>query len=292
MSALHPEDGFRDARFNRRGEPALAGRDAGEARGVEADMGEARDDHGGDLGGRRLPREVELGALLDAAREERGAVTAGYAPVEAPVAEGSGRGAEQAKGLLKLSEEVETTVLGHSNPGLVARPEAIVLPNLDIERGAGLELGPAADREVVAPPDVACLEQPELLAATAGERGGDSGETVEPVVEEGPADWAASPGALGVGRLDARARRVRRRGDGQETANRELVDGKLQDPWHRLKAAEGVDDAAVGARAVHGCRHAEAAVPALDRVDGVLEDRHGGLEHQAVPHILALLKTQ
>jgi hypothetical protein len=26
-------------------------------------------------------------------------------------------------------------------------------------------------------------------------------------------------------------------------------------------------------------------VPALDRVDGVLEDRHGGLERQAVPQI-------
>jgi hypothetical protein len=65
----------------------------------------------------------------------------------------------------------------------------------------------------------------------------------------------------GVGRLDAR---------GQEAANRELVDGKLQDPWHlchQLEAAEGVDDAAVGARAVHGCGHAEATVPALDRVD-------------------------
>ena len=96
----------------------------------------------------------------------------------------------------------------------MALAKGIILPDFDIVSGAVLEVWPAADQEVIIPPDVADLEQAKLFAAAAGERAGDGGQAVEPVVKEGPADRAASPASPGVGWLDARARRVGRQGDG------------------------------------------------------------------------------
>ncbi len=117
-----------------------------------------RDDHAGDLGGRRLPRQIKFSALLDATGEERRAVTTRDAPVEAPIAERARQSAEQQEGLLGLGKEVVTLILGHAHPGLVPGPEVVVLPDFDVVSGPVLELDPAANLEVVAPPDVARLD--------------------------------------------------------------------------------------------------------------------------------------
>ncbi len=112
-----------------------------------------------DLGGRRLPRQVKLGALFDAAGEERRAVATWYAPVEASVTERTRQGAEQTNGLLGLGKEVVALILGHAHPGLMPGPEIVVLPDFDVVSGPVLELVPPANPEVVVPPDVARLEQ-------------------------------------------------------------------------------------------------------------------------------------
>jgi hypothetical protein len=64
---------------------------------------------------------------------------------------------------------------------------------------------------------------------------------------------------------------MRWQGDRQEAPDRELVDRELQDPGHGLEPAERVHQAAILAGAVQRHPHAEPAVPALKRVDGVLE---------------------
>ncbi len=140
-----------------------------------------------------MPRQVKLSALLDATGEERRAVATWNAPVDAPVAERARQGAEQTKGLLGLGKEVVALVLGHAHPGLVSGPEIVVLADLDVKSGPALELDPPANPKVVIPPDVARLEQAELLAPARGERGCYCSQAVQPMVKEGPADWAAFP---------------------------------------------------------------------------------------------------
>ncbi len=57
------------------------------------------------------------------------------------------------------------------------------------------------------------------------------------VVQKGQAEGAAPPAPDRVQEFDARAQRVRRQGDGQEVAHRELVDRELQNQQYRLKVA-------------------------------------------------------
>ena len=210
MPALHPEDGLRHASFDGRGQAALASRDAREADSVEDDMGEGRNNHARNFGRRRRPREVELCTLLDATREEGGTVAALCTTVEATIAAGVRLGAQQPKRLLGLAKEVVANILGHAHSGLVALPEVVILPDLDVLGCAVFEILAAADLKVVAPPDFARLKLSELLATAAGERARVGGQAVEPLMEEGLADRATGPAFPGVWRLDARARRVGR----------------------------------------------------------------------------------
>ncbi len=53
-----------------------------------------------------MPRQVKLGALLDATGQERRAVATRDAPVKASVTERTRQGAEQPKGLPGLGKEV------------------------------------------------------------------------------------------------------------------------------------------------------------------------------------------
>ncbi len=85
----------------------------------------------------------------------------------------------------------------------MAVQELIVLLDLDIISRTVGKLQPAADNEVETPPDVARQEQAQLQAAAAGERGRDSCQTVELVMEEGPTDGAALPRIRRVLWLDA-----------------------------------------------------------------------------------------
>ena len=117
--------------------------------------------------------------------------------------------AQEPQGLPRLGEEVEALILGHPHAGLVPVAKLVVLPDLDVIRRAISVPQPAADKEVEAPPDVTRPEQAQLQATAACERGRDRSQTVEPVVEEGPANGAALPRTPRVRRLDARARRMR-----------------------------------------------------------------------------------
>jgi hypothetical protein len=130
VSALHPEDGLRDARLDGRGQTALAGRDAGKTCGVESDVCKGRDDDGRDPGGRLLPPEVELSAALaNVGREERGTVAARDAAIDKPVAERALQSAQQldSEGLLGLGKEVVALVLRRPHPCLMASLESVVL---------------------------------------------------------------------------------------------------------------------------------------------------------------------
>jgi hypothetical protein len=146
------------------------------------------------------------------------------------LAERAGLRAQEQHGLHGLGEEVVALILRHAHAGLMVMPELVVLLDLDIVSCVVGDLQPAADNKVEASPDVTRPEQAQLQATAAGERGRDSCQTVEPVMEEGPAYRAAFPRTPRVLRLDARTRRVGRQRDRQEAPDRELVDRELQDP--------------------------------------------------------------
>ncbi len=88
---------------------------------------------------------------------------AGYAPVEAAVAERAGLRAKEPHGLPGLGEEVEALILRYTHASLMPVPELIVLPDLNIIRSAISVPQPAADNEVEAPPVVERPEQTQHL---------------------------------------------------------------------------------------------------------------------------------
>jgi hypothetical protein len=71
LTGLHPQNGLRDAGLDGGGQSAAPGRDAGEALFIEPYVGQPGHDNCRDLRGRCVARQVEIGALFSAAREER-----------------------------------------------------------------------------------------------------------------------------------------------------------------------------------------------------------------------------
>ncbi len=112
---MHPQDALRDASFDRSGQAAAASRDAGEAGRVEADVREAQDNHSLDLLRRGLTGEIELQALLDLTRKERGAGAARHRPVEAFVAVRAWLSAKQQGRLARLPQQVVALVLRNAD---------------------------------------------------------------------------------------------------------------------------------------------------------------------------------
>ncbi len=81
------------------------------------------------------------------------------------------------------------------------------------------------------------------------------------MVEEGPEDGPVLSRAQQMRLLDSRTRRVVLQGDGHEMSDCKHVNQKFQDQLHRLKAAEGVDYAAVSPQAAaNGTRLIPAAL--------------------------------
>jgi hypothetical protein len=152
----------------------------------------------------------------------------------------------------------------------MARAELIIFSHFDVVSSTVTELRPTADQEVLLSPYVAGLQEAELQAAAARESSRHGGETVEPAVQEGPADGAARPAAPRRWGSDARAERVCREGQCQQPSHSFLVNRELEDAGHLLEASQGCGDTTVISRAVHRRGQAQVPVPALHGVERVL----------------------